>query len=106
MIVVFSTEPSINIEMNTQILIENLKCNGCASTITKTVNTFKGVNGVSVNVEDEIISIEHDENLDLNDLKHKLKSIGYPERDTIHGIDKAFTNAKSYVSCAIGRISN
>jgi hypothetical protein len=41
MIVVFSTEPSINIEMNTQILIENLKCNGCASTITKTVNTLK-----------------------------------------------------------------
>lgn len=92
--------------MKTEILIENLKCNGCASTITKTVNSFIGVTGVSVNVENEIINIDHDENLDLIELRHKLKSIGYPERDTLHGIDKAFTNAKSYVSCAIGKFSN
>ena len=92
--------------MNTQILIENLKCNGCANTITKTVNSFSGVQNVEVNVDKEIIIIVHDETLALAELKQKLKSIGYPERDSIHGIDKAFTNAKSFVSCAIGKITN
>lgn len=92
--------------MNTQILIENLKCNGCANTITKTVNSFSGVQNVEVNLDKEIINIEHDETLALTELKYKLKSIGYPERDSIHGIDKAYTNAKSFVSCAIGKITN
>jgi hypothetical protein len=31
--------------------------------------------------------------------------MGYPERGTLHGLSAGVANAKSFVSCAIGRIS-
>jgi copper chaperone len=35
----------------------------------------------------------------------KLKSMGYPEHGSISGLDAGLANAKSFVSCAIGRVS-
>jgi copper chaperone len=35
----------------------------------------------------------------------KLRAMGYPERGTLHGLSAGVANAKSFVSCAIGRIS-
>lgn len=35
----------------------------------------------------------------------KLLSMGYPEKDTLSGLGAGLANAKSYVSCAIGRIT-
>jgi copper chaperone len=38
-------------------------------------------------------------------LVSKLKSMGYPEHGSVSGLDAGLANAKSFVSCAIGRIS-
>jgi copper chaperone len=35
----------------------------------------------------------------------KLKSMGYPEHGSVSGFDAGLANAKSFVSCAIGRVS-
>jgi len=34
-----------------------------------------------------------------------LQELGYPERGTASGIGSAAAKAKSFVSCAIGRVS-
>jgi hypothetical protein len=35
----------------------------------------------------------------------KLKSMGYPEYRSMSGFDAGLANARSFVSCAIGRVS-
>jgi len=35
----------------------------------------------------------------------KLRSMGYPETGTLEGLSAGLANAKSFVSCAIGRMS-
>ena len=91
--------------MKTQITIDNLKCGGCANTIKKTVNEYAGVHDVAVDIDLETIYIDAEESLDIISLKEKLKSIGYPEKGSLHGMEKLTTSAKSYVSCAIGKMT-
>jgi len=91
--------------MLTQIYIDNLKCGGCASTITKELNALNGVSKVKVDNEHDLVEIETADNFNFTEVKNKLKSLGYPEKDTVHGFEKLTTGAKSYVSCAIGRLN-
>ena len=44
--------------MNTTILIQNLKCGGCANTITTKISTLENISNVIVNVEDSSVSFE------------------------------------------------
>ncbi|MDA3906901.1 MAG: heavy-metal-associated domain-containing protein [Bacteroidales bacterium] len=82
--------------------VENLKCNGCANTIRKEASKFSSVNNVTVDSEQSLISIEVDDTLDeLEQIKQKLAKIGYPE---IGAENNLATTAKSYVSCAVGRM--
>lgn len=88
--------------MKTTIPIQNLKCGGCANTITKGISTIDAIKNVSVNVEDNTVTFSYETEEQVNKVKNKLKSLGYPvdgETNTLG--DKA----KSYVSCAIGKIS-
>lgn len=91
--------------METTILIDNLKCGGCANTIKKNVQTFAHVKNVVVEPENERLIVSYDEEIDLEAIKDKLHSLGYPEKNTTEGIDKLASNLKSYVSCAIGRLT-
>ena len=88
--------------MKTTIPIQNLKCGGCANTITKGISTIDAIKNISVNVVDNTVTFSHETEEQVNEVKNKLKSLGYPvdgEANTLG--DKA----KSYVSCAIGKIS-
>lgn len=88
--------------MKTTIPIQNLKCGGCANTITKGISAIDAIKNVSVNVEDNTVTFSYETEEQVNEVKNKLKSLGYPvdgETNTLG--DKA----KSYVSCAIGKIS-
>ena len=85
-----------------KIKIENLKCNGCASTITKALVKFEEVANVDIDIENSIVKIiveGVDKNIDK--YKKKLSVLGYPET----GNNNTFSVAKSFVSCAIGRVS-
>jgi len=91
--------------MKTKIIIDNMKCGGCAGSIKKGLKSFAEVTEVSVDVEQESVAITHNDNLPVEVLKEKLSSMGYPEKGTLDGFDKFAANAKSYVSCDIGKIS-
>jgi len=86
--------------MTTNIQIENLKCGGCATTIKKGLLSLNAVKKVTVDVENSIVSIIS-ENDDLETIKEKLAKLGYPE---VGDKNTVLHKAKSFVSCAVGRI--
>ncbi len=87
--------------MKTTINIENLKCNGCASTIKKGLLTFDEVTNIEVNISNSTVTVTFNGNGDtIQKFKEKLSSLGYPE----NGNNSKLLVAKSFVSCAIGRI--
>ena len=86
--------------MKQEIYIENLKCGGCAATIKKGLLTIDSVTNVEVDVEKSIVTISV-ENGDLAVVKEKLAKLGYPEVGDKNTIAH---KAKSFVSCAVGRI--
>lgn len=84
-----------------EIKIENLKCHGCAATITKGLLNFKEVKEVDIDIENSIVNISYDgEEENIDKFKKKLSALGYPDADN----NNTFSVAKSYVSCAIGRV--
>ena len=58
---------------------QNLKCGGCANTITKKLNALDDVSEVSVEVEDNSVTFEYSEDHTLDVVKKALAEIGYPE---------------------------
>ena len=91
--------------MNTIFEIDNLKCNGCASSILKVLHSFPELEHSEVNVEEGTVAFSYLEGFEIQKVKTKLEGIGYPEKGTLTGIKKAGVNALSYVSCAIGKFS-
>ena len=89
--------------MVTTINIENLKCNGCASTIKKGLLKFDQISDIKVNIPRSAVIIHFEESHNsIPKFKEKLALMGYPEA----GNNNTFSVAKSFVSCAIGRVNN
>ncbi|RAK25154.1 copper chaperone CopZ [Flavobacterium aquaticum] len=88
--------------METTIHIQNLKCGGCANTITKGISSIEAVQNVSVNVDESTVTFSYETEAQVNEVKNKLKSLGYPEDGEANTLG---AKAKSYVSCAIGKMS-
>jgi copper chaperone len=83
-----------------EIIVENIKCGGCMKTIKKAILEIKGTSNVEINLEEEKISLNANED-SRPQIVSKLHKLGYPEKGSNNIIEKA----KSYVSCAIGRMS-
>lgn len=88
--------------MEQKIYIENLKCGGCASTIIKGLNSIKGVENTVVDVENSMIGFSSEESI-LEQVKQKLSKLGYPE---VGDKNTVLHKAKSFVSCATGKMSS
>ena len=86
------------------IEVENIKCHGCANTITRQLSKLDGVAGVSVDIANGRVSVEAHEDQRAG-LVAALQASGYPEKGSAEGIEAAKARAKSFVSCAIGRMS-
>ncbi|MFP4472177.1 MAG: heavy-metal-associated domain-containing protein [Bacteroidales bacterium] len=85
-----------------KIMIENLKCHGCAKTITNTLSAMEGVENVEVSVDEGSVTFSYNESQQQKDqILHKLAKLGYPEK----GNNNFRSQAKSFVSCAVGRMS-
>lgn len=87
------------------IQVDNIKCGGCANTIRKRVGQVPGVNGVSVDIEQGIVQVDGDETL-RPAVAESLLHAGYPETGSATGMSSLKAKATSFVSCAIGRVSN
>ena len=88
--------------METTIPIQNLKCGGCAATIKNKVRQLEGVNTVQVDEVEGTVTVSYDADNVLATVKQKLMALGYPEVETKNDL---LTQAKSFVSCAVGRMS-
>ncbi|MBF0266010.1 MAG: heavy-metal-associated domain-containing protein [Gammaproteobacteria bacterium] len=84
--------------------VDNVKCGGCASTLQKSLIDDFGKVEVNLDVMPRQITLEiNDDQLDK--LSQKLKSVGYPlSSDNLSGLENVSTKAKSFVSCAIGKM--
>jgi copper chaperone len=91
--------------MSLSIHVENIKCGGCANSIKKGLMDEAGVSMVEINVERGMVSIDG-ENLDRDAIAAHLLKMGYPESGSVEGIKAATAKAKSFVSCAIGKVSS
>ncbi len=87
--------------MENKIYVQNLKCGGCANTITNKLTDIEGVSNISINVEESLITLNCNEII-LEKVKETLKKAGYPEDGEANSLG---SKAKSYVSCAIGKMS-
>ena len=86
--------------MTTTILIENLKCGGCAATIKKGILGIDSVSEVDVDVETSEVKVSHTKDI-VSTIKERLAKLGYPESGDKNTI---LHKAKSFVSCAVGRL--
>ncbi len=83
-----------------QVIVDNIKCDGCINTIKNSLFKLKGVTSVQVFQELNKVCITGVA-IDREEMIGKLAALGYPER----GNNNLFRRAKSYVSCAIGNLN-
>lgn len=88
--------------MKTSILVQNLKCGGCAHTISTKLATIENISNLQVNVDESKVSFEYSNEEDAFKVKETLKNLGYP---SIEDANSFSSKAKSFVSCATGKLS-
>jgi copper chaperone CopZ len=85
--------------METIFEVENIKCGGCMNSIKTALLKLKNVEDVTINKEIDTIFVNG--NAEREIIIAKLNELGYPEK----GENTLLSQAKSYVNCAIGRMS-
>jgi len=86
--------------------IQNVKCGGCASTLkSKLADQFSDVE-VNLEVEPREITLDVDDT-QMEALRTMLRGLGYPMSDEkLNLFETSTTKAKSFVSCAVGKVDN
>jgi copper chaperone len=84
----------------------NIKCGGCANTVkTKLQDLFPDIE-VNLDTEPRIVSATIDSPEQETLLLQTLKTLGYPSiHEDLGSIESGFLKGKSFVSCAIGKMS-
>lgn len=82
--------------------IQNLKCGGCANTIVTQLSKLDGISEVSVDNDTNEVSFNVTVENDIEVVKNKLSDLGYPIEGDSNSLPK---KAKSFVSCAVGRMT-
>ena len=85
----------------TTIIVENIKCGGCVNSITNKLIEFPSITDVQLDKDTETIIITNDDSFKRHLIVDELLTMEYPEKGNNNLIHKA----KSYVSCAIGKMS-
>jgi len=89
--------------MTSIIPIQNLKCGGCAKTIVSKLSELPMISNVSVSEKTSSVKFDYMDHKNITTVKNKLKFIGYPSVDDDNSV---LSKAKSFVSCATGKLSN
>jgi copper chaperone len=84
--------------------VENIKCGGCAHTIISKISALEGVSDVIVDIEKAEVKFNCQPGL-VEKVSLKLVDLGYPEKGSLEGLSSVGAKAKSFVSCAIGKMS-
>jgi copper chaperone CopZ len=89
--------------METKVIVQNLKCGGCANTISNQLNALNNISNINVQPEDSSVSFAYSNENDFILVKDKLKQLGYPVAGEANSY---FNKAKSFVSCATGKMNS
>lgn len=84
--------------------VENIQCGGCENSIRKGLSSIAGVSEVQIDREQQRITLWAHE-AERSAIADKLRSMGYPEQGSVSGIQSGLAQAKSVVSCVIGKVS-
>lgn len=90
--------------MEMQFLVENIRCGGCANTITSKLSDINGVESVEVDIDGQAITVQSSTDENRDQIAESLLSMGYPEQGTVEGLEALKGKAKSVVSCAVGKM--
>ncbi len=84
----------------------NVKCGGCANTLKTALKKEFGEVEVNLDIVPRQITLDIEESA-MPALRKKLKSLGYPMSDEdLSSIEEFSTTAKSFVSCAVGKMGS
>mgnify|MGYP001765746473 CR=1 FL=1 len=85
--------------------VSNVKCNGCATTLKEKLFEKFGKIDVNLNKEPREITLDIEEE-QIEELGKVLKKLGYPFSSDVMGfVESTSVKAKSFVSCAIGKMN-
>lgn len=92
--------------MKKQFEVLNIKCGGCATTVTdKLKDKFPDIT-VNLETEPRIVSATIESDADEKYLLETLRSLGYPlKTEELSKITEKYLYGKSYVSCMHGKVS-
>ncbi len=88
--------------------VENIKCGGCASSISQKLLDLDSVREVNVDIDNGRVTVEVEGDAEVirESILTALAAMGYPEKGSVEGLRSVKAKATSYVSCAIGRMSD
>ena len=86
-----------------EIVLANIKCEGCATTITCDLLKIKGVIDAQVINEKDLVKVSYSPATIRPIIIDKLLALGYPEATEKNGL---LLKMKSYSSCMLGKINN
>lgn len=89
--------------MKETITVQNLKCGGCAKTITDKLSEIEHISDIKINIEESEIHFNYVNQSDVEVVKNKLSALGYPSIDDDNSV---LSKAKSFVSCASGKLKD
>lgn len=89
--------------MEISIAVDNIKCGGCANSIRKKLQERCSLADLAVDVEQGMVQVSADNDIRA-ELVAALRELGHPERGSVTGVDSLKAKAKSFVSCAVGRM--
>lgn len=89
--------------MKASLEIQNLKCGGCANTIRTRLNDIEGIENIMVDNETDTVDFDYNTKEEFENAVNLLSKLGYPVVGESNPLTK---KAKSFVSCAMGRMQN
>ena len=89
--------------MTENIIVANLKCGGCATSIKNKLKELHGIDSINIDLDSNNINIIHQGIVNRDIITAQLKAIGYPEATEENGL---LLQLKSYASCMIGKLSS
>jgi copper chaperone CopZ len=94
-------KPDRHATMTHTFIVQNIRCGGCANTITRKLGDA-GIPVLAVDPATQTVVVDTDDAAVIAQGETVLKGLGYP----LAGAESGITDtAKSFVSCAIGRLT-
>ena len=63
--------------MQTKLKVEGMSCTHCENTVKKTVSLIGGVTEVSVDLKKKLVTVTHNEKININTIKSEIEKQGY-----------------------------